>query len=141
MSELVQSLRKELAKLEAELLALAKDDPRYGTMIRIRELLADYEKKMPEPEPQPRSRVEPETPAGSSNGSWKTKATIMEESIKELLQRNRLMHRSAILDHLRSRGIMGHEKNPMNDLAAFLSGHRDLFVSDGRGNFRLQEPQ
>jgi hypothetical protein len=129
MTELVDALRRELAKLEAELQA----DPRYVKMARIRGLLAEYGEEMPEREPA--------VSASGLNGSGKTKAALMEEAITALLRPNKLVHRSKILEHLRSRGIMGHEKNPMNDLAAFLSGHRDLFVSDGRGNFRLQEPQ
>jgi hypothetical protein len=48
------------------------------------------------------------------------------------------VHRSAILGHLTSAGIMGGEKNPVSHLASFMSDHRHLYVSDGKGNFRLR---
>lgn len=130
MSELVDALRRELARLEAELRA----DPRSIKIAHIKELLTAYEKERPTSAPE--STPTPERQHPRTNGSGMTKAAMMEESIVGLL-RNGQMHRGRILDHLKSLGIMGHEKNPMNDLAGFLSAHRDRFVSDGNGNFRL----
>jgi hypothetical protein len=139
MSELVATLRQELSMLEAELRA----DPRSIKIAHIRELIAVYEREGPaiqekgtrEPVPESEPARQPE-PA-HINGSGKTKASLMEETIAQMLLRNGQMHRSLILDHLTSLGIMGHEKKPMEELAVFLSTHRDRFVSDGKGNFRL----
>jgi hypothetical protein len=33
---------------------------------------------------------------------------------------------------------MGHEKDPMGSLAAYLSGWNDVFDPDGRGNWSLK---
>jgi hypothetical protein len=132
MDKIVQTLRLELAELEAELQA------RHQKIQRIKDLLALYE--MPPGQQQSGNAA----PATQRNGSGApssnlTKTERMEESILQLLSANGEMHRRVILDYLTDHGIMGGEKNPIGHLAAFLSERRGLFISDGRGNFRLTE--
>jgi hypothetical protein len=50
------------------------------------------------------------------------------------------MHRKKILAILQSKGLMGHEKNPMASLAAYLSDFSDNFVNDGSGTWSIREP-
>ena len=64
----------------------------------------------------------------------------MVQAIQSLLSLRGTVHRKEILTHLQNAGLMGHERDPMAHLAAFLSGERDKFVSDGRGNFTLVTP-
>jgi hypothetical protein len=65
------------------------------------------------------------------------KKVRMIQTIQSLLSLRGSVHRKEILSHLQNAGLMGHERNPMAHLAAFLSGERDKFASDGRGNFTL----
>jgi hypothetical protein len=132
MDKIVQTLRLELAELEAELQA------RQQKIQHIKELLALYE--MPTGQQQPGNV----TPGAKGNGREMppgnlTKNERMEEGVLYILRANGEMHRRAIVDYLTAQRIMGGEKNPVGHLAAFLSLRRDLFVSDGHGNFRLTE--
>jgi hypothetical protein len=68
------------------------------------------------------------------------KKVRMERAIENLLSLRGSVHRKEILTHLQNTGLMGHERDPMANLAAFLSGERDKFASDGRGNFTLVTP-
>lgn len=72
-----------------------------------------------------------------------TAATLRPIIVHAVARQTRLhtdesVHRTKILAHLQERGIMGGEVNPMRQLAAFLSVHRDRFEPDGKGNFRLR---
>jgi len=62
----------------------------------------------------------------------------MREATIQMLAGGAVMHRLAILENLQTAGIMKDESNPIAHLAAFLSNHRHLFASDGRGNFSLR---
>jgi hypothetical protein len=68
------------------------------------------------------------------------KKVRMIQTIEGLLSLRGSVHRKEILSHLVNAGLMGHERDPMAHLAAFLSGERDKFASDGRGNFSLATP-
>lgn len=147
MSDVVKTLRSELDALERELLA----DARYVKVQRIKELLAAYspEKKTTPTPPQKHrrrraagkairgdkgslgSKLAPSINAGSS------KSKKVRREIETLLTPGPL-HRKDILAHLISKGLMGKEKTPMASLAAYLSGWRDQFESDGSGNFKLR---
>src|SRR5436190_17823031 len=132
MHKIVQTLRLELAELEAGLQA------RQQKIQRIKELLALYEAPSGQ---QPTGNV---APGAKGNGRVMPPANLtknekMEDGILVILRANGEMHRKTILEYLTAQGIMGGEKNPIGHLAAFLSARRDLFVSDGRGNFRLAE--
>jgi hypothetical protein len=67
-----------------------------------------------------------------------TKKARMEQEIIALLSLRGSLHRSAILEHLNAKGIMGGEKDQLAHLAAFLSDNRAKFASDGRGTYSLR---
>lgn len=69
-----------------------------------------------------------------------TKKARMFREIDNLLLAHGSYHRRKILDHLVRVGVMGHEKDPMVHLSIFLTSHRDRYVSDGAGNYRLRPP-
>ena len=48
-------------------------------------------------------------------------------------------HRTKLLEHLKAMGLMGHEKDPMASLAAYLSGWKEIFAFDGKGVWGLPE--
>lgn len=133
MNEMVNALRRELAQLEAELRA----DPRYVKIDGIKNLLAIYQKEAPpanlqQAAPAAEARARPRVQLKSG-----PKARDIKTAVTELLAANGSVHRKAILDHLIGKGLMGHEKNPLKQLAAYLSGWRAEFKSDGLGNFSL----
>jgi hypothetical protein len=74
------------------------------------------------------------------HGKYVSKRSQMNQEITNLLTLRGTVHRSHILEHLISRGLMGLEKSPMAHLAAFLSSNRDKFEYDGSSNFRLRQP-
>lgn len=128
MENVVATLRRELGQLEAEL----RDDPRYAKVKQIKELLALY--KLSETAngvPSPRE--------SDVNQRPESKATKIRAAITDLLTKKSTVHRAAILDHLTKLGLMGNEKDPMAALAAYLSGWKDIFDFDGKGNWSLKE--
>jgi hypothetical protein len=120
---------------------------------KLRELLTLFEADTPT---LPQSRVEydvaanvevqVEAPRAVLSGQGQVyarpnllpKKVRMIQTIEGLLSLRGSVHRKEILTHLQNAGLMGHERNPMAHLAAFLSGERDKFASDGRGNFTLK---
>jgi len=66
-----------------------------------------------------------------------TKKDAMIREVSYFLSLRGKAHRAEILEYLGSRGIdLG--KSPLPSLAAFLSDHRTIFESDGRGNFSIR---
>ena len=53
------------------------------------------------------------------------------------LNHEEIVHRKDILDHLVSLGLMEGIKNPMMNLAAYISDHKSEFVSHGSGRWSL----
>jgi hypothetical protein len=73
---------------------------------------------------------------GPSSGN-ETKKDAMVREISALLGLRGTAHRTEILEYLAGKGIdLG--KSPLPTLAAFLSDHRHLFESDGKGNFSIR---
>jgi len=68
-----------------------------------------------------------------------SKAARVKVETSVLLRERGSVHRQKILEHLIGLGVMGHEKNPLASLAAYLSDNRDLFVTDGKGTFALRQ--
>jgi hypothetical protein len=129
--KIIDALDYELRRLEAELML----DARYRRAKRIRELLDDYrDDGVPifEPNIGPRSAI----PVSPTSGVQK--AAAIKAAAKEYVHNRGGAHRSDILAHVVGLGLMGHEKNPMGSLAAYLSDWRDEFESDGRGNFVIK---
>src|SRR5262245_54077260 len=131
MSELIAALEKERVTLEAALAA----DPKFRKLQHIQQLLALYGTTVNPPASLRRSRG---TNGATRPSRASSKTLMMEREITELLREKVQLHRSAILEHLNAKGIMGGEKNPIGHLASFLSDHRHLYEADGRGNFRLR---
>lgn len=141
MRDVIETLHAELAGLEAELSA----DVRYLKAQRIRELLALYEDR---PETPVQAKAQPtkgvKSPRGQTlNGFWANKSERdskkrqIRAKVEQLLTERPVVHRGELLEALKAANLMGHEKNPMASLAAYLSEWRDQFTPDGRGNFML----
>ena len=152
MSELVPTLRHELASVEADVAKLESEAAKVQARLRVALDKADklkavitlyVEERSDRSQPQlfapiATQSIEPAEatePASKRNG---TKATLLKAEITHLLDVRGTEHRQKVLEHLVSKGLMGHEKNPMANLAAFLSDNKDLFATDGRGNFSLR---
>jgi hypothetical protein len=140
MNDLVKTLRSELAALERELQA----DARYVKVQRIKELLTAYSPGKdiaPKPTPKPRRRrptrkgAHKHVPLAAAAPS---KAQGVQREVEALLTTKGQLHRKQILAHLVSKGLMGNEKTPMANLAAYLSSWRAKFETDGKGNFKLR---
>lgn len=132
MSDLVNTLRRELTELETAL----RDDPRFVKIQRIKELLAVYEKDAEPSSSLPLKLAEqPKTAKG--NGRPGSKAEEIKAAVRGLLSSSAKVHRKEMLKRLTEMKLMGHEKNPMGQLAAYLSEWRADFTSDGLGNFSL----
>jgi hypothetical protein len=79
---------------------------------------------------RPRNRV-------NGGARPETKESLRTAAVTDLLkQRGSAVHRKAIFDHLTSLGIA---PPSIGQLAPFLSNHKEIFVSDKRGNYRLAE--
>jgi hypothetical protein len=132
MNDLVTALRSELAALEREL----QSDARYVKVQRIRELLTAYAPvkditSKPTPK-QRRGRIRRKA------ARLPSKAQRVLHEVEALLMTRGRLHRKEILAHLVSKGLMGKEKTPMANLAAYLSSWRARFETDGKGNFKLR---
>ncbi len=139
MSLSPDEMRAEIAALEA---ALSRD-PRFKKLTLLRELLPLYEVKAPAPMLPMPPMVAPETPYPwiATALSEKTKEDTIIAAARELIPREGGVHRSVLLRYLVDTGIMGTEKNPMGYLAKFMAEHRDIFLSDGKGNVSIQQPE
>jgi hypothetical protein len=139
MSEITEVLQRELQRLEAEL----AQDVRYRRIVRIRELLLDYQGEAQRAE-QDRSRQHSPSPSPPPSGGHfgeASKADLIKAYIKEYLEaKGRPVHRNELLEQLMAKNLMGHEKRPMASLAAYLSDFRsELGIEpDGKGHWRFK---
>jgi len=132
MKLFIDAIRQELGQLEAEVRA----DPRHAKIAKLKELLAVYADRA--------SLLHGGVgqPAHGGNGGrtrHESKTERIRREIVKLLSERGTVHRKEILRHLTETGLMGDIKNPMHRLAIYLSGARELFTSDGVGNFSLIE--
>ena len=135
--DIVGALQLELAKLEAEVEA----DPRLRRIRRIRELLADYqgsERTNGAAPPPPRANQVRRRKVRLTRSGKPSKAEAIRQELIALL-RNESAHRSRIFEHLKAKNLMGHEKNPLAQLSAYLSTWRDIVAHDDAGNWYLVE--
>ncbi|HEX8168893.1 MAG TPA: hypothetical protein VF601_24280 [Beijerinckiaceae bacterium] len=100
--------------------------------------------KKPQPKPaaaprQPSSKPAEAKPAAAPPGEPTKQDRIRNELRTLLAERPRT--RNDILEHLSARGIMGHEKDPLGNLAAYLSKWKDLVATDASGNWALVTPK
>lgn len=113
-------MRLELQQIEAEL----EKDPRFRRAKAIRGLLADYEGAAAlSPSPMPAI-----TPG--------TKYQAIKKQLDKLMAGGR-RHRGEMLNHLKSQGLMGHEKDPMASLAHYLTTS-GFYKSVGDGYWTLK---
>jgi hypothetical protein len=138
------ALEREIQRLQAELL----QDPRYRLMSQIQTLLADYRNGAKPPAGEVEAESAPPSPPAPSPSSAPryrrrrvhlSKAASVRSAVKGFLLEKGTTHRSVILKHLIEQKLMGHEKNPMASLAAYLSDWKNVFEPDGRGNFTLKK--
>ena len=137
MSLSPDQMRAEIAALEAEL----SRDSRFKKLTLLRELLPLYDQG--EAATESTAPISP-APAPETPYPWIAKAlaeTTKEDAIiaasRELIPHDGSVHRSVLLRYLQDAGIMGTEKNPMGYIAKFMAEHRDIFVSDGKGNVSM----
>jgi hypothetical protein len=132
MSNFITVLKAEIAELEAELRA----DPRHRKLARLRETLAEYEP--PNASKQPSLLLTPSETiiSGMMNG---TKEAKIKAELTAIFKAKGPQHRTLLLEHLKQKGLMGHEKDPLASLAAYLSGWKDSFAFDGKGIWGLPD--
>lgn len=132
-----ERLRREIMKVEKlrELVALyeADESPRTATQLDLPDTA----------NPQSRAVVgipgrRPSVNINSETLALRSKKARMTKFVTDMLSLRGSVHRNELLKGLQETGIMGHEKDPIAHLAAFLSGERDRFGSDGKGNFHLR---
>lgn len=130
MSEIVDTLRRELGALEADL----ENDPRYRKIAGIKALLSEYEQAQTvnvarrSGQATKRSRAVPVD----------SKKHRIHDVVHEMFIVSGKVHRVDILTELQSKGLLGTESNPMAALAAYLSSFDD-FQSLGGGVWALKE--
>lgn len=151
MSELVPTLRKELAAVEADVEKLEAEAAKLQARLRlslekaekVKAVIALYANDAEE-QPQPRlfASLTATSVAGGTHvrkqAARSSKAASLKMEVTDLLNARGTEHRQKILDHLVAKGLMGHEKDPLGSLAAYLSANKDVFMADGRGNFSLR---
>jgi hypothetical protein len=132
------ALERELQRLNDEL----RQDPRFRRMSQIQTLLADYRNGASKSAAAAETVVSPQ-PAPVRTGRRRrvhlSKAASVRSAVKSFLLDKGTVHRSEILKYLMQQQLMGHEKNPMASLAAYLSDWKNMFQPDGRGNFTLKK--
>lgn len=138
MSSIIDALKQERSQLINEL----SSDPRFMKLQKIEELLATYSSlghrevaaaKAAKPSPVRKSDSKP---AGEPS-----KRAQIESAVKYFLTGKGSVHRSRILEHLQTLGLIGSDiKNPMGRVAIYLSDMAGI-VGDGLGNWRLIEQQ
>jgi hypothetical protein len=131
MSDIVDALRRERQELEAELWR----DPRYRRIKLIDDLLATYPTAAGGAPTLPPATKPKSFMAGGSGKRPPSKADIVRAEVREFLKNRGPTHRSEILAHITAKGLMGHEKKPMANLATFLSESKGMFAFDGKGNW------
>jgi hypothetical protein len=129
MSGFVDLLRTEIARLERQLM-------------HARALLNVYEEPVAaasgkQPKSNGAGRHRPFQPKGEDSKEHKVGAALHEV----LIQLGGSAHRTAILAHLVSLGLMGHEKDPLKALGVYLHRFqkRDEVFSQGHGVWGLHE--
>ncbi len=74
------------------------------------------------------------------DGKSETKIARMLKETTAILALRGSVHRKHILEHLMEKGIMGHEGQPLSSLGVFLWNHKDKFMAEGGGHYRLCPP-
>ncbi len=155
MSDIVRTLRLELIVIEAEIPDLEAEASQAQSRLRrslekadkikgVIALYADENVGAPQPQlfepPLPSQESPPQAAEPIKQAEQeKSKALRVKEGVVELLGLRGTEHRSKILERLIEKRLMGTERNPLASLASYLSDNKDVFVTDGRGNFSLRQ--
>jgi hypothetical protein len=121
MATVTSLLRAELMNLQNEL----ENDPRFRRMRAIEDFLAKYEGDV-------RSQTT-KSPAYPT-----TKAAKIRLEIKSLMETIGPVTRGEILEHLRGKELIRNEVRPLKTVGTYLNKNRDIFTTDGRGNWHLK---
>jgi hypothetical protein len=153
MENLVPALKAELDKLTAEL----EENPLFRKIRQIEALLALYEKTESELSvtrtivisptvslngTQQSSENKPailQTPPAPGSVRTNSKVAKVRRAIFDYLTLRGPSKRSAILDHLKQKGLMGTEKEPIRVLASYLTTSKDLFENRGAGVWKVAD--
>lgn len=131
-TDFIAALKAEITEIEAALRA----DPRHRKLAKLRETLAEYEPA--KAAAQPNLLLTPAaTIIGNITGG--TKETRIKAELTNVFKAKGPQHRTVLLEHLKLKGLMGHEKDPLASLAAYLSGWKDTFAFDGKGTWGLPD--
>jgi hypothetical protein len=142
MANIVNALLAEYGEIAADV--SQNPDPRLVKLERITALLSTYGISAPATDNIAGRSVGPEkvpefvTPHAPKEGKVPTKRDRVRDEAAGLMRRLGRVHRNAVLDRLIELKIMGHEKDPLASLAAYLSESRDIFATDGKGAWYLR---
>jgi hypothetical protein len=129
MSNVPAVLKAELASLQREL----ERDPRFRRMRKIADLLADYE--------PPISLTAASLVVGSKERPT-TKAGKIRQAIKAYMEQRGVVSRTELLEHLKAKGLLGiKEQRPLKTLGTYLFKGKDIWTTDGKGNWQLLPSQ
>jgi hypothetical protein len=129
-------LREELAQLEREL----SKDPRFQKIEHLRALLTLYQGDDPRRQPPVAPPAAGAAPGADGADQRTSKGARIKQGIVQLLRANGPMHRSRLLEHFETQGLMGHERNPMANLASYLVELGDTVQSNGKGVYEIRVP-
>jgi hypothetical protein len=144
MSDFTMALERELHRLEGEL----ERDPRFRRIKQLQQLLVDYRTTgngsmeapaMPTPPASTPSGPPVAFPPPRRRRVHLSKGASVHMAVQDMLAKHGTLHRAEILKSLVEQRLMGHEKNPMASLAAYLSDWKSDFAPDGHGNFTLKK--
>lgn len=130
MAQFVAALKSEVARLEDQL-------------ARARALLASYEAGVAA---EDRGRVPTIQPNGAAERQDRSRSVgenskeqRVRRAIMDLLRESGPTPRKAILAHLTSLGLMGHEANPLKTLGSYLSRWPHDLEPQGKGIWHCRE--
>lgn len=155
MEKLVPALKAELDKLNLEL----EENPLFKKIRQIEALLTLYEKTEPAPSVAPTAAIKPDltptenqylaevepaitqAPLPLAPGSVRTNSKVakVRRAVFDYLTARGPSKRSDILNHLKQKGLMGTEKEPIRVLASYLTTSKDLFENRGAGVWKIAE--
>ena len=156
MADLLSSLKDELLAVEADATCLRSEIAKFverlsaadNKLAALQALIALYDAppSLPVPTLFPEQVAHSESPDEEQAEKTETRLDSGASKVKNVINAVRLhlfchgkTHRSELLRMLIENKIMGSEKNPLGNLAAYLSDHKELFEPDGKGNFSLRQ--
>ena len=135
MNPFVENLIRERRELDRALRA----DPRHKKIEKIDALLAEYgEASTPISAPLTPVHISSQPPERVKASPRKeNKVQLAKAAVIAYLGQGGAQHRKKIVEHLIHIGVMGHEKDPLQSLAIYLSRWKNEIVGVGEGNYDL----